>query len=152
MGEARSCLVAADATTHCDARLGSDPLTLISCTERLSPRDLHWLRVAWDNTPGLMPPEEMFKEWVEGRIGLYRMLDGICLLQKLRSDPPELYVYAMAGKGILSNLPRIVDRMKAEARKRGCTTIGGLVHRPGLMRAYERLSARQVAVVMRMEV
>lgn len=152
VGGSRFSVVGADAEPAGDESLGRGKFELIPPSETLTERDLAWMVHIWITVENLQVMSDFFREWTAGRFGIYRLRNGICILQVIDNAEKELSVYAMGGKGILSDLPEIVASMKEEARKFGCKTIGGLAHRPGLIRAYKRLGMREVSTLMRMDV
>lgn len=88
-----------------------------------------------------------------GEYFLFDLDPGIAILRILQWEHErELQIYGMAGKEVLARLKEICAALRGVAKLHGCSWIGGMVARPALYRAYRAAGAKEVGIVMRMDV
>lgn len=111
--------------------------------EDMSDGDLAWLAKVCGVSYTGVTPEGLLPELVAGTLAMWRVNGGAAgvVLTQILQHPGgrELYMWGMAGKGIIENIETIYDGLKAYGASQGCRWVGGRALRPGLTRVYEKL-------------
>lgn len=131
---------------------GEEPYIIPVSRDMMSEDDLRWLikatKIAYSNRD----PRYWLRMLAFGYVRMWRIengAEGVILTQLVqRDDGLELFIYSMAGRGIVPALKSIYGQLEKYARDQGCRWVAGNSIHPGLNRYYQDLGFAEEARLM----